>query len=852
MKIYAKSALAKFTVAKAKATPEQEILLNRVVMGSLAAIVCYYAGYDVRIVFAFIAYLSLNAGLILMERSSVFHPEKRWTAAIILDVTMATATMLIDAEGMSWAYAVMLRMVLGNGFRFGIKWLAFASILSAIGFGLVVGSTAFWQDNAILGYSLVAGLILIPSYCSTLIKKISHAKDQAETANRAKSYFLASVSHELRTPLNAILGYGNHLRQMGLPAKQHNMIDASVIAAEHLLHLIEQLIQVAKAESGSIQVNKSSFRTTDILRDVRDIMAVRADEKSLELRLQAEPGCEQTIEGPTDIIRNILLNLVGNAIKFTHSGTISIACAMRDDGHATTLLLRISDTGIGIAQDSLARIFQPFQQADDSVLDRFGGTGLGLAICKQLTEQVGGSISVSSIIGQGSSFEVEIPVSKIVGYDDNEADVGGNTVRILSLGNLKPELLTSAQSAGDFIVRHINCVSVEELKREVTAKLLQEYQIALIDTELAQLIEPDDEIWTRFGDAHVAPVLVRDEGTVEFEDITLRAAFASVIPSSPDFQTLRSAVRIGCSFAKASYDESAVSEGNSLESIESKYPSRKVLVADDNRTNRNVLAAILESAGHEAAMVTDGDEAIEALETGGFDILLLDVNMPRLNGIDAASMWRQIEGGRSHLPIIGVTADATSETEVRCLAAGMDIRITKPFDAAHLLALIDQYTAKMQMEIDAQISHDPFAIVVPITPQKPTKSAAIDLSQIDYLYSIGDQNFVDEMIRSFYEDIDETVEIMRLSVSHKDLPQFRFAAHAFKSSGQNIGALSLSHLAARLELLSEDDFNQNREDHLAKIEALLSEVRTELDLGGLRTRAAATLCDDIKPIADFG
>jgi two-component system, sensor histidine kinase RpfC len=230
-----------------KATPEQEILLNRVVMGSVAAIVCDFAGFDPRIVYAFIAYLTLNAGLMIMERSSIFQPEKRWLAAIILDVCMATSTMLVDAEGMSWAYAVVLRMVLGNGFRFGLKWLAIASIFAAVGFGIVVASTEFWQQNAILGYSLVAGLIVIPSYCSTLIKKISYAKDQAEMASRAKSYFLASVSHELRTPLNAILGYGNHLRQMGLPTKQHNMIDASVMAAEHLLHLIEQLIQVAKA-----------------------------------------------------------------------------------------------------------------------------------------------------------------------------------------------------------------------------------------------------------------------------------------------------------------------------------------------------------------------------------------------------------------------------------------------------------------------------------------------------------------------------------------------------------------------------------------------------------------------------
>ena len=818
------SAFARFSAMKAMATPEQEILLNRVVMGTVAALVCYFAEYDARIVFAFVAYLTLNAGLVLMERSSIMQPERRWLAAIILDVTMATATMLVDAEGMSWAYAVMLRMVLGNGFRFGIKWLTFASLLSALGFALVVATTAFWQQNQILGYSLVAGLILIPRYCSTLIKKISDAKDQAETANRAKSYFLASVSHELRTPLNAILGYGNHLRQMGLPAKQHNMIDASVLAAEHLLHLIEQLIQVAKAESGAVQVKNSAFRATDILKEVRDIMTVRAEEKGLELRLLAEPGCEQMMEGPTDIVRNILLNLTGNAIKFTDAGAVSIACSIQQGDMGNLLTLRVSDTGIGIAQDSLVRIFQPFQQADNTVLDRFGGTGLGLAICKQLTEQVNGTIAVDSVIGQGSSFLVTIPMNMAEAADGIETAVATAPIQILSLGNLKPDLLTSAQSAGDFIVRHLNCTTISELTREVAALDLSIYQIALIDAELARQIDADHNIWSLFAAARVAPVLVRSEDSLELEDITLRAAFASVIPASPDFQTLRSAVRIGCSFAKHPFDE----QKDTQPVFSKPFVMRKILVADDNRTNRNVLAAILESAGHEAIMVADGDEAIEALENGNFDVLLLDVNMPRLNGIDAASMWRQIEGGRSHLPIIGVTADATTETEVRCLAAGMDIRVTKPFDANHLLTLIEQYTEGTSANNSAQACSDPFSVVVPIAPQLEIKNLAIDSTQLEYLYSIGDQSFVDDMISSFHADIDETVETMRKSVADKNLHQFRFAAHAFKSSGQNIGANMLSQLAAKLELITENEFLQNRDAHLKKVEMLLLEVRAEL------------------------
>jgi two-component system, sensor histidine kinase RpfC len=821
-----RSALLALKGASAKATPEQEILLNRVVMGSVAAIICYAAGFDARIVIAFVTYLSLNAGLVILQKFSVFKPEERWFAAIVLDVAMATATMLVDAEGMAWAYAIILRMVLGNGFRYGIKWLAIAAGLSALGFGFVVTVTAFWQKNAVLGYSLVAGLIFIPRYCSTLIKKISHAKDQAETANRAKSYFLASVSHELRTPLNAILGYGNHLRQMGLPAKQHNMIDASVLAAEHLLHLIEQLLQVAKAESGSVQVSKSAFQPTDILREVREIMNVRAEEKGLELRLFAQPGCEQPVEGPAGVIRNILLNLIGNAIKFTDTGTVSIACAIHDNEKGSQLSLRVSDTGIGIAQDNLIRIFQPFQQADDSVLDRFGGTGLGLAICKQLAEQVSGTISVDSMIGQGSSFLVHIPITNAHLAAELEEPEKTPSIRIISLGNLKPELLSSAQSAGDFVVRHINCSTLDALRKEISADELRKYQIALIDADLARQIDAEDHIWTMFAQAQVAPVLVRDNENLEWEDLSLRAAFASVIPSSPDFQTIRSAVRIGCSFARQTRDERIEETERQTAQALVKFLPRKVLVADDNRTNRNVLAAILETAGHETVMVADGDEALEALENGTFDILLLDVNMPRLNGIDAASMWRQIEGGRSHLPIIGVTADATSETEARCLAAGMDLRVTKPFDAKKLLALIEQYTAITTCDVAANCDAYPYSSVVPFVGTASIEPTAIDNAQLEYLHSIGDQRFVDEMIASFLADIDETIVIMRTAVAENDLHQFRFAAHAFKSSGQNIGATRLGQTAMKLEHITEKEFLLQARESLENVELQLREIRS--------------------------
>jgi two-component system sensor histidine kinase RpfC len=219
-------------------------------------------------------------------------------------------------------------------------------------------------------------------------------------------------------------------------------------------------------------------------------------------------------------------------------------------------------------------------------------------------------------------------------------------------------------------------------------------------------------------------------------------------------------------------------------------------------------------------MVTDGDEALEEMEKGGIDILLLDVNMPRLNGIDTCSMWRQIEGGRNHLPIIGVTADATSETEMQCRNAGMDMRITKPVNAQMLLSTIEEYccgetNGTLMQQV---LPIDPFNKVVSISGHIPPADAPIDQEQIEYLRSIGDQAFVNTMIEGFVEDVDQTLDPLRKSVADGQVAEFRFCAHAFKSSGNNMGASSLSRLCGQLEKVSEADFFEHRFSYLQKME----------------------------------
>lgn len=809
--------------------PEQEILLNRMVMGGAAALAVSYFMDDRFIQGAFGIYLTLNFALFFMNQRSIWQEERRWVAAIVLDISMAFAVMMRSAETMSFFYPLFLWVILGNGFRFGVRYLVIASVLSVLAFGTVVLATDYWRPNQVLGFSLTLALIIIPAYCGTLIKKLSRAKEEAETANRAKSYFLASVSHELRTPLNAIIGYGNHLKQMSLPKNQYDMIDASVLAGEHLLHLIDQLIQIARSDSGNAEVIRRPMRLTTVMAEIRDIMLVRAEEKGLSLQISAEPLSDRLIDAPADIVRNILLNLTGNALKFTESGSVAISGGISTEDDQTKLWFCVADTGIGIAEDAMTRIFEPFQQADETVMNRFGGTGLGLAICEQLVRQIGGSISVESKVGLGSRFLVTMPVSCITAETESEAAGIRNAdaqTRILALGEFDPDLLARAQSAGDFMVRASQCSSISQLD-EIIAKIdLADFDLVMLDEQLALQPGANDHVFGLFDKPNLGIVLVSNKQELDLVDISIRAAFASIIPPQADFEKVRSALRIGKSFANRPHFHDERPATTPATTPASTTP-RSILVADDNRTNRNILAAILGAAGHSVTQVCDGDEMLDLLEKQGFDVVLLDVNMPRLNGIDACKLWRQIEGSRQHLPIIGVTADATTETEKRCIDAGMDLRLTKPINAKLLLEAIESVCEPENKRVVAATQADPFGKVV-VLGERSAVPASLDPQHLDYLYSIGDHMFVTGMFEGFEEDAIECREAMQQAIQCGDPERFRFAAHAFKSSSNNIGATQLSAMGALLEKITEADFEANGSDYLAKIDAELVRIKAEV------------------------
>lgn len=441
---------------------EREVIINRLVLIVIALTVTYFLDGNADLMLGFQLHLIGSLAIFAAYRLKPGPSSSRRLVGLAVDFGVSTYLFEIGGGAVAALYPLYLWVILGYGFRFGIKWLGIAAALGTLSFGWTIYSVPYWHHNLSLSLGLLGGLIVVPAYCLTLIIKISKVTKEAESANKAKSLFLASISHELCTPLNAIIGYSTHLLDMKLPEAQQQMVSTSVSAGQHLLHLINQLLTFARSDTQEELPEPKEFSIVDVLTDVRDILQLAASEKGLKIHLEAEALSDQAVKGQLDHIRNILINLTSNAVKFTETGTITLKCGIEDDASETPLLwCSVMDTGPGIPAEAHEKIFGAFQQAEDSIIDNFGGTGLGLAICKQLAMQMGGDIALESTVGNGSTFTLACPVERAI---DHENLPNTESYKILSLGFGLNGPDIEQEDEGSVCIEHIQCARNDRLE----------------------------------------------------------------------------------------------------------------------------------------------------------------------------------------------------------------------------------------------------------------------------------------------------------------------------------------------------------------------------------------------------
>ncbi|HEX5768338.1 MAG TPA: ATP-binding protein, partial [Burkholderiales bacterium] len=646
-------------------------------------------------------------------------------------------------EAGAFLFLLYIWVTLGSGFRFGARYLISELVMSVIGFGVVLYVNDFWHSHFELGVGLLVGMTALSLYVLSLVRRMFDALSRAEAANVAKRRFISMVSHELRTPLNAIIGMADLLRDTQLNREQADMLQTLRSSSRVMLGLIEDVLDFSKIEAGKVLLEKTDFDLHALVNSTCRIVSAQAAVKGVDFVVSIMPEVPPAVRGDPHHLRQVLINLAGNAVKFTDRGSVTVHVSVQAETETSVRLkFSLRDTGIGIAPEAQAKIFESFTQADESTTRRFGGSGLGTTIAKQLVQLMGGRIGLESAIGLGSTFWVEIDLEKQPEQAGAAAgDLAG--ARVLLVGFPARERAALEAALAGWGAAPTAVANVEEGVARLVAdiSLAKPYHSALLyasgeNRELAQRFR-------RTAPNPAPPTILavpREADVRRFE--VLSAGFASVLELPFDKRRLFNVLH-----SVAAGEE--VHEGVvRLQDYARRSAAIKVrvLVADDNATNREVIGKILERSGHAITLVNDGEQTLDALEREPHDIVILDRNMPGMGGMEALQAIRLMTRSRERLPVIMLSADVTPEVKREALEAGADSFLPKPVAALRLLDEVERLAGKPEV----QRKEAPAAAVPREAPSAPP---IVNAETLGHLEELGSSlAFVERLINVFVSD----------------------------------------------------------------------------------------------------
>ncbi|QDQ29184.1 EAL domain-containing protein [Chitinimonas arctica] len=637
-------------------------------------------------------------------------------------------------------------------------------------------------------------------------QQLRQAHDEAVRYAHLKAEFAATVSHEIRTPLNGVIGTLDILMATSLPDKQHHFVELAWNSSQYLLDLINNILDFSKLEAGRVELEHSDFSPNGLIEDVIELLAAQTQKKGLELSHLVGDEVPARLNGDPGRLRQVLTNLIGNAIKFTEQGEIVVQAAVLEQRDEDWLLrFEVRDNGIGIDSQAQAHIFESFAQADSSTNRRFGGSGLGLSICRQLVNLMGGEIGVESAPGKGSRFWFTLPLGPA--HDEALAPTAHpGTGRGVVLVDESPVVR-------DFLAQSLSALGFRCLNARHTAEAMAILQAQLAAGTPCELLFMDSQFTSAAGGDLVARIRA-DADLARLRIVAMNRFGLSQPPGNGHIDAwLSKPLRLE-KLRECIATLDAPSAGREIAAVPAPVGRCRILVAEDNRTNQAVAESMLLMLGCHAEIVGDGHAAIHAFQLQAFDLILMDCNMPHMDGYQATAAIRALEAetGR-RIPIVAMTANVQQIDVEKCLAAGMDDHLAKPLTLGSLGNKLARWSKR---SIDGSPGPSASAEQLEIG-SKPLNSGVFNTLR----EALGDS--LGLAIQPYLEDLPKYLETLEQAAAAQDGERLRQAAHAIKGASGTLGAAIVSGLAREIEALAEVG-------QIALAESLLTRLHAECAL----------------------